>query len=80
MRSNPFRPISHTASEIIAERIVARLYKLPPTLSKRKKAPTESRNRGGFRLRPAVIGDQAANSVNARSEPRFREAGGHEEV
>jgi len=27
---NPFRPISHTASEMIAERIVARLYRLPP--------------------------------------------------
>jgi hypothetical protein len=30
MRSNPLRPISHTASELIAERVVARLYKLPP--------------------------------------------------
>ena len=28
--ANPLRPISHTASEMIAERIVARLYKLPP--------------------------------------------------
>jgi hypothetical protein len=27
---NPLRPISHTASKIIAERIVARLYRLPP--------------------------------------------------
>jgi hypothetical protein len=30
MRANPLRPISHTASEIIAERVVARLYRLPP--------------------------------------------------
>jgi hypothetical protein len=30
MRSNPLRPISHTASELIAERVVARLSKLPP--------------------------------------------------
>jgi hypothetical protein len=30
MRSGPLRPISHTASEIVAERIVARLYRLPP--------------------------------------------------
>jgi hypothetical protein len=27
---NPLRPISHTASEIIAGRIVARLYRQPP--------------------------------------------------
>jgi hypothetical protein len=27
---NLLRPISHTASEIVAERIVARLYRLPP--------------------------------------------------
>jgi hypothetical protein len=26
----PLRPISHTASEMIAERIVARLYRQPP--------------------------------------------------
>jgi hypothetical protein len=26
----PLRPISHTASEIIAERIVTRLYRQPP--------------------------------------------------
>jgi hypothetical protein len=52
------------------------------TLSKRKKAPTESRNRGGFRLRPAwgERRDRAADLINQRSEPRFREAGGHEEV
>lgn len=30
MRANPLRPISHTASEIIAARIVARLYRQPP--------------------------------------------------
>jgi hypothetical protein len=30
MRSNPFRPISCTASEMIAERIVRRLYLPPP--------------------------------------------------
>jgi hypothetical protein len=30
MRSGPLRPISHTASEMVAERIVARLYRLPP--------------------------------------------------
>jgi hypothetical protein len=26
----PLRPISFTASELVAERVVARLYKLPP--------------------------------------------------
>jgi hypothetical protein len=30
MRTDPLRPISHTASEIIAGRIVARLYRQPP--------------------------------------------------
>jgi hypothetical protein len=30
MRSDSFRRISHTASELIAERVVARLYRLPP--------------------------------------------------
>jgi hypothetical protein len=30
MRSGPLRPISHTASEIVAERVVQRICKLPP--------------------------------------------------
>jgi hypothetical protein len=30
MPANPLRPISWTASEIIASRIVARLYRQPP--------------------------------------------------
>jgi hypothetical protein len=30
MRSAPLRPIGHTASELAAERVVARLYRLPP--------------------------------------------------
>jgi hypothetical protein len=27
---NPLRPISYTASELVAEQVVARLYRLPP--------------------------------------------------
>jgi hypothetical protein len=39
----PLRPISFTASEIVAEKVVARLYRLPPKgMSWRDYAKTET--------------------------------------
>jgi hypothetical protein len=42
MRSGPLRPISFTASEVVAEKIVARLYRLSPKdMSWRQRAINE---------------------------------------